>query len=259
MTSLKKLHTKRLEELKSLYGIGDVMAENMLRNGIAGIKLDINKPMRSQLRNSKIFKHLPDATKADLKYNPSRSIPRKIMIMVDKELKKILKNQKYDIGGSYRRKKPISRDMDLMLFEKSGMSTSELWTKFRDKINENSKILNFKKPFALGEDKASVIVEVKYKETDPKSKVKKNKKIKIKTDVFFTPPDEYLFMLLFVTGSGQFNIRMRAQAKRLGYLLNQKGLFKKVGDKLKPVSIKTEKELFELLHIAWKEPHERIK
>lgn len=86
--SYKILKEKRLEELKSLYGIGDVMAENMLKNGVDGNKLDINKPMRSQLRNKKIFKHLPDSTKADLTYNPSRSIPRAIMTKVDKELKK---------------------------------------------------------------------------------------------------------------------------------------------------------------------------
>lgn len=141
--------------------------------------------------------------------------------------------------------------MDLMLFksralDKNGITTEELWDMFREKINTNSKYLEFKKPFALGENKASVILVVKFP---------KYKKIKIKTDVFFTPPEEYLFMLLFVTGSGQFNIRMRSQAKRLGYLLNQKGLYEK--DTGKQVPIKNEKELFKLLKIGWKEPHER--
>ena len=50
---------------------------------------------------------------------------------------------------------------------------------------------------------------------------------------------------------------MRAQAKRLGYLLNQKGLYYK--DTGKQVPIKNEKELFKLLKIKWREPHERTK
>ena len=48
----------------------------------------------------------------------------------------------------------------------------------------------------------------------------------IPAQVHFCHPANVGAMILFATGSAQFNICMRARAKRMGYCLNQYGLWK---------------------------------
>ena len=44
-------------------------------------------------------------------------------------------------------------------------------------------------------------------------------------DIYRTDPENFGAMLLFLTGPQEYNIIMRAKAKRKGMLLNQKGLY----------------------------------
>jgi DNA polymerase (family 10) len=48
----------------------------------------------------------------------------------------------------------------------------------------------------------------------------------VQIDVCAYAPNERAYMMLYFTGSKQFNIMMRAIAKKKGYLLNQRGLVK---------------------------------
>ncbi len=234
-----------MDLLTQLYGIGPSLAEQYIKNGINGVKLDLKKPIRAQLKKKKIFPHLPLATQADLKWNPSRKILRANIEKIDKEFKKRLPGIKFQIAGSYRRKKPYSRDIDLIISAPSNRTTAEHWNAFLARMKK-SKIVKFVEVFAQGDDKVSTILSFG--------------KIRIKVDVFFTDPSEYLFMLLYATGSGQFNIRMRAIAKRKGYLLNQRGLYKKISPTvLERVPIKTEHQLFKILKIKYLIPEKRLK
>ena len=65
-------------------------------------------------------------------------------------------------------------------------------------------------------------------------------------------------MLLYSTGSKEFNLKMRAHAKGLGYLLNQKGLYY-ANEKKELVrdGVKTEKEIFEILSLPYTPPNKR--
>lgn len=234
-----------MDKLTQLYGIGPALAEQYIKNGINGVKLDLEKPIRAQLKKKKIFPHLPAATQADLKWNPSRKILRANIEKIEAEFKKRLPGIKFQIAGSYRRKKPYSRDIDLIISAPSNRTTAEHWNAFLARMS-NSDVVKFVEVFAQGEDKVSTILSFG--------------KIRIKVDVFFTDPSEYLFMLLYATGSGQFNVRMRAVAKRKGYLLNQRGLYKKISPTvLERVPIKTEHELFEILGIRYLIPEKRLK
>lgn len=233
-----------MEKLQQLYGIGPKMAKKIMRYGIAGHKIDPNKSIRKQLKKKDIFDKLPAATRADLTYNPSRKIPRAVIVSMDRELKKLLKGIKFDIAGSYRRCKPFSRDVDIIMSTPSNRTKEQHWQRFKTKLGKSSKIIIYP-AYAMGQEKASVMAKIKH---DKKSYV-------VKTDVFFADPKEYMYMLLYATGSGSFNVRMRVQAKRLGYLLNQYGLYKRVSpDILERVPIKTEKELFRKLQMRWLAP-----
>ncbi|KAL4244509.1 DNA polymerase type-X family protein [Abortiporus biennis] len=72
--------------------------------------------------------------------------------------------------------------------------------------------------------------------------------------------------LLYYTGDDIFNRSMRLKANKMGYSLNQKGLFSDVmrshGKKLNQgrlVASETELEIFEILGVPWQEPDERVR
>jgi DNA polymerase/3'-5' exonuclease PolX len=78
--------------------------------------------------------------------------------------------------------------------------------------------------------------------------------ITFKIDAFRTCPLEEIPMLLYSTGSKEFNIHMRSVAKKMGYTLNQKGLFKN-GD-IVP-NLKSEEDYFNFLNIKFLLPEYR--
>jgi len=76
-------------------------------------------------------------------------------------------------------------------------------------------------------------------------------------DFMVTAPEERPFAILYFTGSDTFNVAMRARAADMGFRLNEHGIIHvKSG---KPVTgIRSEQDIFSLLKIRWKEPHERL-
>uniref|UniRef100_A0A7C6EE25 DNA polymerase beta thumb domain-containing protein n=1 Tax=candidate division WOR-3 bacterium TaxID=2052148 RepID=A0A7C6EE25_UNCW3 len=73
-------------------------------------------------------------------------------------------------------------------------------------------------------------------------------------EIYGAQKDDWESQLLYLYGSGNFNIMMRALAKRKGYLLNQYGLF----DRKTNQRITTkEKKIFELLGLNWIPPEQR--
>jgi DNA polymerase/3'-5' exonuclease PolX len=84
-------------------------------------------------------------------------------------------------------------------------------------------------------------------------KTKINNRTYVKIDFFRFTKKDYVFQLNYLTGSKKFNILMRKQAQKLGYLLNQKGLFKDGAD----VPVKNERELFSLLGMKFATPEQR--
>jgi DNA polymerase/3'-5' exonuclease PolX len=215
-----------MEELENIYGIGPIKAKELSNI------IDIHKPIRSQLKN---IKGLSKLTLADLKYNPCREIPRN---EIDKILEglKIL-SEKHIIAGSYRRMKPTSKDIDLIIKHKE--FTLESSNNLIEKINKN-KIFKIVHVYASGAQKMGVIIQ------------KDNKYYKM--DIFAATKN-YTFMLLFGTGSYKFNIMMRAIAKKRGYLLNQHGLFN--SENGQQIQVKNEKHLFNILNIKYRDPQNR--
>ncbi|MEM3062028.1 MAG: nucleotidyltransferase domain-containing protein [Nitrososphaerota archaeon] len=235
--------------MENLYGIGSKLAEKIRKELISRGEIEENKTytekeIRGILKKSAIFKDLPTSTQMDLKYNPSRKIPYELIYFMNKELKKIWKGIKFEIAGSFIRKKPFSSDIDIVVIGN--------WDDLQKRINLKSKILRALDPF----EKGKYIVGTLFLIAIPpqlREIFKLKKVIAIKVDLFFTTEDEYIFARLFAVGSGKFNIIMRTLAKRNGYLLNQHGLFKNG----KKVRIKNEREIFEKIGKTYREPQDR--
>lgn len=83
-------------------------------------------------------------------------------------------------------------------------------------------------------------------------------------DIIIVPYDEYACALMYFTGSAHFNRSMRALAKTKSMSLSEHSLNKDVvrqgSSKVytgTPVPTQTEKDVFNLLGIPYREPHER--
>lgn len=263
-------------DLSYFYGLGEIQAQKLWKR-LHELKLvekkDYNlNELRKILKNPKIFPELNESTRQDVLYYPLRKIPRCIISIIDSEFKKILGKLKirYKIAGSYLRGKDTSSDIDMVLNKDSVHCGSvNIWDYIQELINKKSKILKLMKPFAQGLDKIGLLIKIDIKKINklyPKYvdqvygalDVRKNI-IYVKMDIFITNNNEYVYALLFATGSGIFNVRMRAVAKRKGYLLNNRGLFKKNNNGLEKLPITTERGIFKALNMAYKAPKDRIK
>lgn len=222
-----KKNDNLIKELTEFMGIGIEKAKQLVKDGLTNI---------NQLHQKRWMKTLTDETKLFLEMKPMDKIPHDDIKELEPILNKLNNDDcKIQLVGSYRRKKPFSSDIDLMLISHKDNIIEQSLDKLKDLFNQQAY------PYSKGKDKLSIII--KYK----------NKVYKI--DAFRVEPGEYVPALLYTTGSKEFNIRMRGKAKQLGYLLNQKGLFK---DGKKIEGLNTERDYFDKLNMKYLEPDERI-
>lgn len=158
-----------------------------------------------------------------LKYKPLTKIPHDIITDVSKTLK-----FKHIVCGSYRRKSQYSSDIDILTL----VSLTTV------KKHITSAII-----YMEGDEKLSCIIPWLIN----------NKKQYLKIDIMHCTKESYPAFLLYLTGSKYHNIRMRAKAKSMGYLLNQHGLY----HGMKLIDVKNEEDIFDILGMLYKKPEER--
>jgi hypothetical protein len=207
------------EELNLILGIGPTKATQLITLGLSKIE---------DLINPKWFKLLSREAKIMVTYKPCRKIPRSIIQKIEPILTGF-KRERMIIVGSYRRRKKFSRDIDIVMT--MNLKTFDLYEKYiRRKYNIHV--------YSKGATKMSFLLQFD--------------KIYYKVDIFRVTPTEILFMILYATGSSEFNIKMRRIAKHKGFILNQKGLFDKKTHKR--IKVKSEKDLFNILNMTYTKP-----
>ena len=234
-----------LKELLRIPEIGPSKAEKLYQEGIRCID-DLRKSNHLINRKQEIgLRHYKDLEK---------KIPRTEMDQWRDILDGIVENKEsLELAGSYRRGKEESGDIDCYIsvkqMEKGLMKTiSKKLIEF-GYLAENDII-------SCGSKKMMCVVRLC------------EDGIARHLDVFIYPSDEYAFALLFATGSGCFNIRMRNQALEKGYSLSDKGLRvgnnkgewisqEKIDVKLGKAKISKEKDIFEFLDLEYVEPYAR--
>lgn len=132
-------------------------------------------------------------------------------------------------AGSYRRRRPDVKDLDIVVMGVSAADVVKLAEKYGWKV------------VGAGEDKVEPLIK------------------DIKADVWIVgTPEEWGPALTYLTGSKQFNIMMRDDAKRHGWILNQRGLFAGRTEEADIVpGTETEEGIFEALGWPWIPPEER--
>jgi DNA polymerase/3'-5' exonuclease PolX len=241
--------TESIDELKEIYGIGDKIAHEIIEKynirTIAELK-SAQKKGKIELNNNILL---------GLKYHGKykQKIPRKEMTKMEEYLKNIVKQidtkLRVKICGSYRRQKPFSNDIDCMLSHPKIVSKDDL---------ENKK--NYLQ-LLIGTLKANEFIVDSLTSDSVKTKFMgfcqftKKKPIR-RIDIRYIPFESYYTALLYFTGSGSFNQGMRQHAKKMGYKLNEYGLFKLTTNK--KICVESEKDIFAKLEMDYVEPKDRL-
>jgi len=211
-----------ISSLSQIPGVSDTAARTLYNAG-ARSKSDLRKPELYQL--------LSREAKFNVRYKIARRITKQQMQQLNRALSNI--HPRLILVGSGRRGVAVSRDIDFL-------TTGDL-SDVVDKIEDNTKI-DLIGVLNCGEMRCSIIVKMGTK--------------MFKVDLFKTTRQNMPFALLHLTGSRDFNIRTRAQAKRLGYKLSQYGLFSIETGRRVP-NLTTERDILKKIKVTYIGPADR--
>ena len=132
-------------------------------------------------------------------------------------------SKKIEVAGSIRRKKPDPRDVDIVLIPKNKRRIMAY-----AKMHRTGKIGHGAHHLSYIADGAEV-------------------------ELYFATPKSWGAMLMYATGTMQYNILLRKYAKFFGMKLSQYGLYKDG----KMIAGKTEESIYAALGKKWKDPKKR--
>ena len=225
--------------LTKVYGIGPKKAKEFVAKGITSIE-DLKE-------NTGL---LNNAMKIGLTYfeDIEKRIPREEIDIYKKVFEGIFSkvtppNSSFEIVGSYRRNAKTSGDIDLIITNKD--NDQKAFIKFIDALIKEKVIVEV---LSRGKSKSLTITKIENK---PARRV----------DFLYASPEEYPFSILYFTGSKIFNTIQRQRALKLGYTLNEHGLYHiengKKTDKVDK-TFDSERDIFKFLGMEYIEPPNRI-
>lgn len=217
-----------MDKLILVPGISESIAKQLHLGKYPGINKKI-KSIEELKKYSHLFKHETQIALEYLDFNNyliTKKEAKKFYSLFIKKLKILNPNfknieNKFFITGSFRRGLTNAKDIDCII--------------------DNRLILPVINTYLVwGELRKTILY-----------KISSNKWILV--DIFTYEKKNLPFALLHHTGGKEFNIAMRAFAKKQGYKLNQYGLWKGK----KRINANSEKEIFEIIGKTYKEPKKR--
>ena len=237
------IKNKSIKELTSVHGIGIKQANEFYAQGIKGV---------NDLRN--IYDTLPNTIQKGLKYydDIQIKIPREeitqLFKVIEEELYQILDKNilKAEVVGSYRRKKKLCGDMDVIITRTDNGKISGILHTLIERLTKR----NIIKDTLTMSDKNDINCEIfmgicKLEENGLYRRID----IKVYEKSFFP------FAILYFTGSAYFNRSLRLFAKKKGYHLSDKELSDRItGEK---IMCNSEEDIFKALSLKYQTPEER--
>lgn len=220
-----KYNIKSVDELKKAYNDGVIELNNVILTGLKYHDIYKENIPRAEIDNINIYL-------------------KGIAKLIDKDLSII-------ICGSYRRLKPTSNDIDVLITHPNIKTKLQL----AEQLNDNYLLQFIRKlksdKFILDDltDKDYTIKYMGYCKFDgnPVRRI----------DMRYIPFESYYTAQTYFTGDAKLNKRMRTVAEQLGYLLNEYGLYKLDGNKRKRIKITSEKDIFDKLGMEYLPPEKR--
>lgn len=246
-----KKNIKIIEELEEVFGIGRQKAHELIsKHSIKSVK-DLKKAVATG--RVKVSEQILIGLKYHNVYK--QTIPRseidKVNIIIQHAANDVDLSLTAKICGSYRRGKPTSNDIDILIHHPDVSTKKSLLSSKKNYLHLFIKEL--KKIGFILDDLTFEDYHTKYMgycRLDAKSEVRR-------LDVYYTPAESYYTSLLHLTGSGEFNRKMRSVAIELGYKLNEYGLFDMKNDKEKRILVYSEEDIFEKLGMEYLSPDKR--
>lgn len=231
------------DPIGNIYGIGPAKLKVLNEKGIDTFqKLKDALVLDSKLLNAK--------QKIGLQYynDIELRIPYEEVSSHDKYLSKIILSDEevsdVSIVGSYRREKPTSGDIDLLIKIKDKSAYEGILKRLVKKLTDDKYILEV---LACKDKKFMGIVKL-------------NNKPARRLDMLITLPEEYVCALLYFTGSKEHNIKVRNKALKMGYTLNEYRMEKSKTKGPEGLNVpdvppfNTEKDLFDFLGMEYIKP-----
>lgn len=231
--------TEAMKQLQGVYGIGPKKAISLVEMNIMNIAALKN----AVAANPKL---LNDKQHIGLKYaeDISERIPRTEMDLHFANIKNEAKSFKnllhIEVVGSYRRGAQDSGDIDVIACVRDGHNTLSA-TDIANTFVTKGYIIQ---ELAAGDKKYMGICRL------PNSKARR-------IDIMVTNEDEFPYALLYFTGPDKFNIRMRREALKQGYTMNEHSMNHKETGEPAPFVARTEKDVFKFLGMDYKAPIDR--
>ena len=242
---------KAVELMSEIHGIGPVVAKKIVYDKGILTLAELQKRKDEPQENGRPL--LDQKMQLGLKYHKNilERIPREEMILHDKFLLKELTSLKkkfpgttLKVVGSYRRNKPDSGDIDVLISNTENQQA--VFNNFIEDLKEKKYLMA---DLAYGDKKYMGVGALPDKQ--PR-----------RIDILYTSPQEYPFAQLYFTGSGGFNTVFREFVNGLGYRLNEYALrhydpkTKKVGEVIEH-DFKNEQDIFDFFKLEYIEPEDR--
>lgn len=221
---------------------------------------------RADLRQPAVLARLPRESQASVLYSPARNVPLATAQAVAAEVKRRLI---FDLGGrprrfevipvgSVRRQAPRVKDIDFLVVIPAGDEAEfeRVLAAAALRPPRAADVVSVADTYAAGSRRRSFILRA---EGRGRARTQRGKAQHYRSDFFVTTTAEKPYALYHYTGSRDYNIRTRAHAKRLGWLLNQYGLFDAAtGHRVRgAAAIRTERDLARFLGVTYKAPRAR--
>ena len=238
---------KIINELMTIIGIGRKNAIDLINK----YNIKSIEHLKNLVAENKII--INDKIKLGLNYlgKFEGAIPRSeitsINIYLDHLTKQFNDELFITICGSYRRNLKISSDIDVLLCNYNYITLDQI--EYNNILKDYINFLH-KNEFII-EDITNKNYNTKYMGFCRLNKKKKIRRI----DIRYVPLVSYIPALMYFTGSFEFNRNMRQNAKKLGYKLNEYGLFTIKDSKF--ILILSEQEMFDKLNMKYLSPSER--
>jgi NAD-dependent DNA ligase len=265
LEEVEKEKNNPINTFANIYGIGPVKAKELVESkNISTLEELVLR--QNELQENKL-PLLNSKQQVGLKYYNDllKRIPREeieeFKILLESNFKETIlennevqKNHKFEIVGSYRRAKEESGDIDLIIT--SYNNNKIVFENFIKKLQTKNVLLEI---LSKGEAKSLTIGKLANASATPR-----------RIDFLYAPPEDYPFAILYFTGSKEFNTAMRQHALNLDLTLSEHGFYKLLKkanqtketkikqEKVENIVFKTEKDIFDFLHMEYKEPQDRI-
>jgi DNA polymerase/3'-5' exonuclease PolX len=233
---------KIIEELTSVFGIGVKIANKYMN------EFNIKNITELKEAHDKNIIKLTDEMLIGLKYIDD--LKHRISYIDITNIEAVLQNllkQYYpelimEICGSYRRVRETSGDIDILLTCKEPKCNDYL-RKVVDLLTEKTYLVDHLTKKGLTKYMGIChLFNGQY----------------VRIDIRYIKYDSFAPALLYFTGSGGLNRKMRELANTQGYTINEYGVYKymdkKKGDEIR---VKTERDIFELIGMEYLHPRER--